>query len=90
MDIGVIFSIIGLVCGFLVAIIGLVQEKMSAVVFGIFLVCFNAFTLWINAKEDDPLTPTALDVYRGRTTLQITYEDSVALDSIVVFKKGYD
>lgn len=81
------FSIIGIVCGFLVALIGLFQEKMPTVVFGIFLVCFNVFTLYMNTKEDDhPLTPTALDVYRGRTTLQITYKDSVAIDSVVVFK----
>ncbi len=30
--------------------------------------------------------PRAIDVYRGRTTLEITYRDSVALDSVVVFK----
>ena len=30
--------------------------------------------------------PTALDVYRGKTTLEITYRDSVAVDSIVVYK----
>ena len=30
--------------------------------------------------------PTALDVYRGKTTLEITYRDSVAIDSIVVYK----
>ena len=28
----------------------------------------------------------ALDVYRGKTTLEITYRDSVALDSVVVYK----
>lgn len=26
------------------------------------------------------------DVYRGKTTLEITYRDSVAIDSIVVYK----
>ena len=31
-------------------------------------------------------TPTALDVYRGKTTLEITYRDSVAVDSVVVYK----
>ena len=31
-------------------------------------------------------TPTALDVYRGKTTLEITYSDSVAIDSMVVYK----
>ena len=30
--------------------------------------------------------PTALDVYRGKTTLEITYRDSVAVDSVVVYK----
>lgn len=31
-------------------------------------------------------TPTALDVYRDKTTLEITYRDSVAIDSTVVYK----
>ena len=30
--------------------------------------------------------PTAIDVYRGKTTLEITYKDSIAIDSVVVFK----
>ena len=30
--------------------------------------------------------PTALDVYRGETTLEITYRDSVTVDSVVVYK----
>ena len=30
--------------------------------------------------------PSALDVYRGKTTLEITYRDSVAIDSVVVYK----
>ena len=30
--------------------------------------------------------PNALDVYRGKTTLEITYRDSVAIDSTVVYK----
>ena len=27
--------------------------------------------------------PQAIDVYRGKTTLEITYRDSVAVDSVV-------
>lgn len=30
--------------------------------------------------------PTAMDVYRNKTELQITYRDTVAIDSTVVFK----
>lgn len=32
-------------------------------------------------------TPTALDVYQGKTTLEITYKDSIPVDSVVVFKE---
>ena len=31
-------------------------------------------------------TPRALDVYRGKTTLQVTYKDTIPLDTTVVFK----
>ena len=40
-----------------------------------------SFVLLITHNE-----PTALDVYRGKTTLEITYRDSVAVDSTVVYK----
>ena len=30
--------------------------------------------------------PQAMDVYKGNTTLEITYKDGVAIDSTVVFK----
>ena len=36
--------------------------------------------------DDKNITPTALDVYRGKTTLEITHRDSVAIDSTVVYK----
>lgn len=38
---------------------------------------------WVNDSNN---IPTALDVYRGKTTLEITYRDSVAIDSVVVYK----
>lgn len=31
--------------------------------------------------------PEALDVYRGKTTLEITYKDGIPCDSVVVFKE---
>ena len=30
--------------------------------------------------------PTAIDVYKGKTTLEITYRDSIPIDTVVVFK----
>ena len=54
-----------------------------------FIACFFAFILfiiisvigWNVAKR-----PTAIDVYRGNTTLEITYKDSIPVDTVVVFK----
>ena len=34
-------------------------------------------------------TPTAMDVYQGKTSLEITYRDSIPVDSIVVFKDEF-
>ena len=40
------------------------------------------YLVWLNSIN----TPTALDVYRGKTTLEITYRNGVAVDSVVVYK----
>lgn len=32
-------------------------------------------------------TPQAIDVYKNKTTLEITYKDSIPVDSVVVFKE---
>lgn len=34
-------------------------------------------------------TPTALDVYKDKTTLEITYRDSIPVDSVVVWKPEF-
>lgn len=39
----------------------------------------------IMSEEEPPIRP--IDVYRGKTTLEITYRDSVAVDSVVVWKE---
>lgn len=31
--------------------------------------------------------PRAIDVYKGKTTLEITYKDNIPIDSVVVWKK---
>ena len=33
--------------------------------------------------------PRAIDVYRGATTLEITYRNGIPIDSTVVWKEGY-
>ena len=42
--------------------------------------------LLVSLIESKQPKPSAIDVYRGKTTLEITYRDSVAIDSTVVYK----
>ena len=39
---------------------------------------------------DSSKNPSAIDVYRGKTELEVTYRDSIAIDSTVVWKKEYE
>lgn len=36
-----------------------------------------------------PVEPTALDAHQGKTILEITYRDSIPVDSVVVFKEEF-
>ena len=43
-----------------------------------------------NQNDDIEISqPTAKDVYDGKTALRIVYEDSIPIDTIVVFKKEF-
>lgn len=50
---------------------------------GVILVIIGAIGHQVESEKG---APTALDVYRGKTILEITYRDSVAVDSVVVYK----
>lgn len=63
-----------------------VSEKQNAT-FGGVLMLMNIVTVsaFVFAFSEKPITP--IDVYRGKTTLEITYKDSIAVDSVVVWKE---
>lgn len=46
-----------------------------------FLSFISCILLFIHLNK-----PTAIDVYKGKTTLEITYKDGVPIDSTVVWK----
>lgn len=50
------------------------------------LITAIAFIGWVGYSIGTANKPTAMDVYQGKTTLEITYKDSVPIDSVVVFK----
>ena len=65
------------------------NPKLGAALMTFALIVSIATSVIENQKmkiEDLEAKPTALDVYRGKTTLEITYRDSVAVDSVVVYK----
>ena len=81
-------SIIGLIISIVaLAIILLIDKKENGDCFKSWITiqfsCWAliCFVLLITYNE-----PSALDVYRGKTTLEITCRDSVAIDSTVVYK----
>ena len=65
--------------GFYVSVLGLTLFSCGAVIYDGYI----EEDLFVKSTFS---TPTALDVYRGKTTLEITYRDSVAIDSVVVYK----
>ena len=60
------------------------MDKFSnGIIAGTILTCIIITIIFIEVINS---SPQAIDVYRGKTTLEITYKDSVPIDSVVVFK----
>lgn len=67
----------------LACIIDFVSDKKKRFPISIFLASI-AGVLMMTAVAIG--SPSAMDVYRGKTTLEITYKDGIPVDSVVVFK----
>ena len=74
---GIALLFVGLFINFIVS------DNHPGVYFGTLLACVGATLIAVNQYETNP---SAMDVYQGKTTLEITYKDGVAIDSVVVFK----
>lgn len=55
---------------------------MQGFITGILAVAFLNAAILINISKK----PSAMDVYQGKTALEITYKDGIPMDSVVVFK----
>ena len=63
------------------------MNNFGETIFGILMVtAATLFIGWVGYNVGTSLKPTAMDVYRGKTTLEITYKEGVPIDSVVVFK----
>lgn len=59
------------------------MDKTGVFFIGMTCGVFGLAIMHLIIADDEP---TPIDVYRGRTTLEITYRDSIPIDSVVVFK----
>ena len=84
-NLGIIIIAIGII-GFITALYcGKWYDDMLGIVSCTLLIIGLIITILCAIDKDT--IPTAIDVYRGRTTLEITYKDGVAIDTVVVFKE---
>ena len=87
MTIILIIGMLYMVVAFLISIICLFLKQYDIIGWAI------AFTLYITGISNVIIyyateAPSALDVYKGKTVLKITYEDKVPVDTVVIYKKG--
>lgn len=80
----ILLGLILLIGGFIAAAIIIFSEADKVAVLGgvssVLLIIGGAGCLY------DYNHPQAIDVYRDKTTLQITYKDNIPIDSTVVYK----
>ena len=80
-----VFSILTIIVGGIV--ICFLGDDDSITLLGVMICICGGVLLGLSVAEiKQKKVPTAIDVYRGKTTLEITYKDSIAIDSVVVFK----
>ena len=85
MEIFIIFSAIALVATFIWNTTSKTTRVESA-----FMLIATTLLLFISIDaciQQD--YPSAKSVYEGKTTLQITYEDSIPVDTVVVYKPEF-
>ena len=85
MEIFIIFSAIALIAAFIWNVTSKDTRMESA-----FVLMFTTILLFITIDayiQQD--YPTAKSVYEGKTTLEITYRDSIPIDTVVVYKPEY-
>lgn len=84
-NLGVIPIAIGLIGGFISLKWGeWWDEAITMICCGF---CILGVVIVICDEVNRTINPTAIDVYRGKTTLEITYRGRTPIDTVVVFKE---
>ena len=64
----------------------MICEVVKGLIIGLVVFMIAVGLTWMIYGSPLENKPTAMDVYQGKTTLEITYKDTIAIDSVVVFK----
>ena len=83
-----IIGILYMVVGLLILLIYLFLERYNNIGWTIALTLNITGMLNVMIYNYVIKDPSALDVYKGKTVLKITYEDKVPVDTVVIYKKG--
>lgn len=80
-----ILSVVGFVSAIIFFILGCFDEDESTFATSV-VISIMIFLVIIIIVCSEYKEPKAMDVYQGRTTLEITYKNDIPIDSVVVFK----
>ena len=81
-----LFALAVLLIGFVFTVSKDEESAISMATLGSIITVFIVVGICILESRYNP-SIEPIDVYRGKTTLEITYRDSVAVDSVVVWKE---
>ena len=84
----IIFLIIGFILSIIWTVLAIlpkeyVRIKLAYCIISVIILILSVLCIVVYYENK----PTAMDVYRGKTTLEITYRDKVPMDTVVVLKK---
>lgn len=80
---GILFMVVAIVLFFICA-----RREQKGIKPAVALTLYAAGMLNILVYSNADTRPSAMDVYRGKTELRITYEGKTPVDSVVIYKKG--
>lgn len=80
---GILFMVVAIVLFFICA-----RREQKGIKPAVALILYAAGMLNILVYSNADTRPSAMDVYRGKTELRITYEGKTPVDSVVIYKEG--
>lgn len=81
-----ILLLLTLLCGWILTVLGSGNRDYISIISGLIVGVIIPFITVVVASDNISGEPSAMDVYQGKTTLEITYKNGVPVDSVVIFK----